>query len=166
MSETEDLAVEIRLACPEDSTDISTILRESFAEYEPYYTEAAFEATTTSPDGVLKRMKEGPTWVAAQGGRIVGTVSILLTDKGVYIRGMAVPPAKRGRGVGRLLLEHIEAYASARQIRRLFLSTTPFLTEAISLYEHHGFRRTDDGPYDLLGTPLFTMEKRLGRADC
>jgi hypothetical protein len=41
------------------------------------------------------------------------------------------------------------------------VSTTPFLLRAITLYERCGFRRTGDGPEDLSGTPLFTMEKTL-----
>jgi short-subunit dehydrogenase len=40
------------------------------------------------------------------------------------------------------------------------LSTTP-LTRAISLYEQYGFRRSDEGPNNLFGTPLFTMVKVL-----
>jgi ribosomal protein S18 acetylase RimI-like enzyme len=43
----------------------------------------------------------------------------------------------------------------------MFLSTTPFLIGAISLYERAGFRRTGEGPHDLFGTPLFSMEKVL-----
>jgi hypothetical protein len=43
----------------------------------------------------------------------------------------------------------------------MVLSTTPFLTAAISLYERFGFSRSIDGPHDLYGTPLFTMVKRM-----
>ncbi len=46
---------------------------------------------------------------------------------------------------------------------RLFLSTTPFLTHAIRLYEHAGFQRNAEGSPDLFGTPLFTMVKPLLR---
>ena len=99
--------------------------------------------------------------VATRNDRIVGTASTVPTGGRLYVRGMAVIPAARGRGVGRLLLDRIEAFAAARRIFSLFLSTTPFLAEAIGLYERCGFRRTDEGPFDLLGTPLFTMEKRL-----
>ena len=45
----------------------------------------------------------------------------------------------------------------------MFLSTTPFLESAIRLYEKFGFQRTSDGPLDLFGTPLFTMQKSLSR---
>jgi hypothetical protein len=29
------------------------------------------------------------------------------------------------------------------------------------LYEKFGFQRTGEGPHELAGTPLFTMEKKL-----
>jgi hypothetical protein len=41
---------------------------------------------------------------------------------------------------------------------------TPFLNTAIRLYEAFGFRRMNDGPHDLFGTPLFTMEKTVALA--
>jgi ribosomal protein S18 acetylase RimI-like enzyme len=41
----------------------------------------------------------------------------------------------------------------------MLLSTAPFLDRAIRLYERFGFRRTNEGPHDLFGTPLFSMEK-------
>jgi ribosomal protein S18 acetylase RimI-like enzyme len=58
-------------------------------------------------------------------------------------------------------LVQAEHYASERGCRRLFLSTTPFLSSAIHLYEKFGFTRTPEEPHDLFGTPLFTMEKVL-----
>jgi ribosomal protein S18 acetylase RimI-like enzyme len=137
------------------------VLQESFAEYEPLYTKTAFAVTTPAPDGVLERMKEGPMWVAIRNGRIVGTASTVPNDRRLYVRGMAVIPTARGRGVGRRLLDRIEAFAVEQRFSSLFLSTAPFLREAIGLYERRGFHRTDEGPFDLFGTPLFTMEKRL-----
>ncbi len=62
-------------------------------------------------------------------------------------------------------MSHVENVASEHGFRRLFLSTTPFLTSAIRLYERWGFQRSDEGPHDLHGTPLFTMVKILRPAD-
>jgi len=76
---------------------------------------------------------------------------------------MAVVPAARGQSVGELLLRQVESYATERGYARLVLSTTPFLHRAIRLYEKFGFTRNGDGPHELAGTPLFTMEKILPR---
>lgn len=157
-----DDAREIRRASEDDAEAIAAILCESFAEYRPLYTPAGYAATTPAGPQVRKRIEEGPVWVALCNGKIVGTVSVLdKGDQGLYVRGMAVLPDTRGKGIGRRLLEQVEAFAREQEYERLFLSTTPFLHAAIQLYEAFGFRPTHQGPYDLFGTPLFTMVKSL-----
>jgi ribosomal protein S18 acetylase RimI-like enzyme len=92
----------------------------------------------------------------------VGTVSVVLRgERALYIRGMAVLPQARGQGIGNLLFELIYEYAKEHGCTKLVLSTTPFLDRAIRLYEKLGFVRTGEGPHDLHGTPLFTMEKSI-----
>jgi len=137
------------------------VLHASFVEYEASYTHEGFVATTSTSEQIEQRMSEGPVWVILQDDAIVGTISAVPKNEGVYIRGMGILPIAPGQGIGTLLLEEVEGFASKHNYERLFLSTTPFLTRAIRLYEHFGFRRSDEGPHDLLGTPLFTMVKTL-----
>ncbi len=107
------------------------------------------------------RLGEGPTWIALLRDAVVGTVAAVSRGEALYVRSMAVVPEVRGRSVGRLLLEQVERYAGECGIRRLELSTTPFLASAIALYERSGFRPSEEGPHELFGTPLFTMTKVL-----
>jgi len=165
MTKQSQANIQIRRACADDASSIALVLYRSFLEYKPYYTPEAFAATAPTSDQVLERMREGPVWVALQNDRIVGTVSVVAKGEGLYLRGMAVLPEARGQGIGWQLLEHIERFAIQNGFKRLFLSTTPFLTPAIRLYEHFGFRRVGEGPYDLFGTPLFTMVKTLKSGD-
>jgi ribosomal protein S18 acetylase RimI-like enzyme len=149
------------MAVPEDAPSIAAVLHESFVEYQPLYTREGFAATTPTSEQIQARLKEGPIWVAIQNAAIVGTVSVVPKGGALYIRGMAILPVARGRRIGGLLLRQVEGFAFEQGFRRLFLSTTPFLGRAIQLYEHYGFSRSSEGPDDLLGTPLFTMEKIL-----
>jgi len=151
----------IRSASQSDTEKIVGVLFDSFIEFEPLYTPQGFAATALNARDVTIRLTEGPVWVALGDNELVGTMSVMVKGDAVYIRGMAVLPLSRGQGFGRLLLDHAEKYARAKACKRLFLSTTPFLTEAIQLYERAGFVRTEEGPHDLFGTPLFTMEKIL-----
>ena len=153
--------IDIRTATPADIPTIATILRESFATYEPQYTPGGYAATTPTAVQIAARFHEGPIWVALLDNTIVGTVAVAPRPAGLYVRSMAVLPAARGHNIGTLLLQEIERYAHANDHTRLYLSTTPYLDRAIRLYERFGFRRTDDGPHDLFGTPLFTMGKQL-----
>lgn len=152
--------IRIRLADSIDAPAVAAVLSAAFADYRPLYTAGGYAATTPGPDEVRRRMSEGPVWVATEDGRVAGTGSAVVRDGGLYVRGMAVQPEARGLGIGRLLLEQIQTWALVHRSPRLYLSTTPFLTHAIRLYETFGFRRTDEGPHDLSGTPLFTMEKK------
>jgi N-acetylglutamate synthase-like GNAT family acetyltransferase len=149
------------MALPDDSSLIASVLHKSFIEYKSSYTAEAFAATVSTPEQIRERMDEGPIWIALQDGKIVGTVSAVAKGEALYIRGMAVDPVMRGSGIGNALLKCVEKFATQGGFKSLFLSTTPFLSSAIRLYERCGFHRSHDGPHDLLGTPLFTMVKTV-----
>jgi GNAT superfamily N-acetyltransferase len=157
--------IQVRMALPDDCAQLVSVLAESFVEYESFYTPGAYSATIPTQDKVQSRLNEGPTWVALRNEAVVGTVSAVPKGDALYVRGMAVLPAARGLGIGEILLIHVESYASAHGYKRLTLSTTPFFSHAIHLYENFGFRRSNEGPQDLFGTPLFMMSKTLERAD-
>ena len=154
----------IRRAVQDDAMAIASVLYHSFVQFEQLYTPKAFAATVLSPEGVLQRLTEGPIWVGLLDDQIVATASAVIESDGVYVRGMGVVPEARGQRLGWRLLEHIEQLARDEDLGRLYLSTTPFLDQAIRLYEHYGFERTEEGPFDLFGTPLSTMVKDLGPA--
>ena len=153
--------IETRLASVDEAASIASVLHQAFIQYESLYTAAAFAITTPPPREIEQRWNEGPVWSALQNGRLVGTVAAVAKDDALSIRSMAVLPSARGQGIGKILLAEVERFARAGGFRRLLLSTTPFLDDAIHLYERFGFERTPDGPHDLAGTPLFTMEKKL-----
>lgn len=153
--------VQVRRANDADVDDIARILRESFTEYLRLYTRAGYAATTPDASALRARLSEGPVWVATIERDAVGTVAAMTSERGVYVRSMAVTPASRGRGAAGALMRELEVFAAERAAPRLFLSTTPFLFDAIRFYERLGFRRTGEPPHALAGTPLVTMEKRL-----
>ena len=157
--------VRIRLATERDAQSIASLLYESFVEYEALYTPEGFAATAITSEQIVDRMREGPVWVAVHDDAIVGTASVAAKGESLYARGMAVVPTARGQRIGELLLRHIEEFAGDEGFPRLFLSTTPFLDRAIRLYESFGFRRTDEAPHELFGTPLFNMEKVVGHLE-
>jgi N-acetylglutamate synthase-like GNAT family acetyltransferase len=153
--------INIRLAVAGDAAGIAALLADSFTEYRSQYTEQGFDATAITAEQVINRLTEGPIWIALHDNTIVGTVAAVRRGDSLYVRSMAVHPAARGRRLGARLLKQIEDYATTEGLHRLFLSTTPFLDRAIALYQKAGFYRVDEGPHDLFGTPLFTMEKWL-----
>jgi GNAT superfamily N-acetyltransferase len=157
--------VSIRRAIVTDAVVIAAVLREAFVPYQSAYTPAAFSATTPADDQIRQRLLEGPIWVAVDDQTTVGTLSAVQRGATIYLRSLAVLPTSHGRGLGRLLIEQAERFAAERTASHLLLSTTPFLTHAIQLYEQLGFRPTTDGPQELFGTPLITMVKMVTSAE-
>lgn len=73
--------------------------------------------------------------------RALGTVALMPAGDGVWeLTKMAVSPAARGRGIGRLLMvEALRLYATLGG-RELFLESSSKLAPALALYESVGFR--------------------------
>ena len=155
----------VRNAVMDEAASIASVLYQAFVEFEPLYMPAAFSATTPTSDQIQKRWSEGPVWVVGEGSQLVGTISAVPKGEGLYIRSMAVLPSHRGQGIGYILLQAVEQFANEQHIQRMFLSTTPFLTGAIRLYEQFGFQRSNDVLHELFGTPLFSMVKPLESAN-
>jgi ribosomal protein S18 acetylase RimI-like enzyme len=95
-----------------------------------------FFNTTKRPEDVL---------VAEVAGAVAGYVALgpalpLESSRHVVeIKGLAVDPAHRGRGIGRLLVEAAAQAAAARGARKLTLGVLETNTVARALYESCGF---------------------------
>ena len=164
-TESRRQTLEIRLATMGDAPSISRVLLQSFIEYKSEYTPDGFAATTPTVEQIKHRLTEGPVWVTLLEGTVVATVSAVLQGESLYVRGMAALPSASGHRIGELLMDTVQNFAAEQECKRLFLSTTPFLSRAIALYERLGFIRNAAGPHDLFGTPLFTMERSLKGPD-
>ena len=154
-------ALLLRRAGPADAGAIARTLEAAFRPLASRYTPAAYAATVPPAGAIRARLRAAASWVAVAGGDVVGTVTARPTPAGVYVQSMAVVPAARGRGVGGRLMAEAVRFAEAQGAARLYLATTPFLHEAIRLYQARGFAFVPEGPHDLHGTPLRTMELRL-----
>lgn len=151
----------IRQAIPTDAAQIAALLEESFNEFKSLYTQGGYEATVLSHEKVVERMKAGITWVFIRELNVIGTLSGKIKSDQFYLSGMAVAPKSRGSKIGWHLLKTAEQYSKDANINRMVLSTTPFLSSAIVLYEKFGFEKILEPPGHLLGTPLFRMEKSI-----
>src|SRR5882762_1816433 len=108
ITQTKPSDITIRLAQDIDAADISSLLYESFTEYESRYNPESFAATAIPSEQVSNRIAEGPVWVAVSRERIMGTVSAIPKGDSLYIRGMGVLPEARGERIGERLLRTVE----------------------------------------------------------
>jgi len=101
---------------------------------------------------VATRAAEHEVWVAVgrHAGQLLGTVvtprpgghiSALGRDGELDFRQLAVAPAARRQGIGRLLVEHVIALAAQRGATRVVMNSGPQMTGAHQLYYSMGFTR-------------------------
>jgi len=159
MSDNTHLNVVIKLAGSSDANTIARLLVCAFEEYKQLYTKRAFSATTLGPYKIKERIYKQSIWVALVDDVVCGTISFVLEGNTLFIKSVAVAPLARKKGVGKAMMKHAEATALNLGLAFLELTTTPFLHEAIKLYETFGF--TACGQKDLYGTPLVRMVKNL-----
>lgn len=104
-------------------------------------------------------------WSAWDGETLMGCGALKeLTPKHGEIKSMRTPAAIRGRGAGRLILEHIISVAQSRGYSRLSLETGthPAFEPAHNLYRSKGFEVSGPfGSYRADPHSVF-MELRLG----
>jgi DNA-binding MarR family transcriptional regulator/GNAT superfamily N-acetyltransferase len=167
MAEVERLLVAstIRIAATDPRhPDARSCLREYFRElsqrfdggFDPARSIPADDGELTPPAGVLL--------VATLHREPIGCGAVKFhPDAPAEIKRMWVAPAVRGLGLGRRLLDALEADAAARQVRTLRLETNRALGEAIGLYRAAGYREVapfNDEPY-----AHHWFEKTLDRAE-
>ena len=145
---------------PFDSPDVQTLCLAQQCEMHGIYGEAdigpAREAPMfVPPDGVFLVLRDDD-------GRAVGCGGIARFDQTRgEVKRMYVAPEARGRGLGRRLLEELEAQARSLGYSTVVLETGDRQPEALGLYESAGFERIPCyPPYDTRELSL-CFEKRL-----
>jgi ribosomal protein S18 acetylase RimI-like enzyme len=101
------------------------------------------------------------TWVADDGGQIVGLLILVPGDDHVLVENVAVDPGRQGEGIGRALLAFAEQRAAELGVSEMRLYTHVLMTENQALYARLGYveveRRTVEGR-----TGVFMSKRLLG----
>jgi len=67
--------------------------------------------------------------------------------------GVSVVEARRGHGIGRVLIAHVERWAAAHGVERMVLNVSEANEGAIRLYRSLGYRDYDRAMLKSLGEP-------------
>jgi ribosomal-protein-alanine N-acetyltransferase len=148
---------------PMRAADLEAVLRIERASFVTPWSRQAFLHE-------LERNRVAELWVArsARGNEpseadVVGYLCLWAVADEVHVTNLAVHPAWRGEGIGRLLLGTLLAYHRGQGARRAFLEVRPGNAEARRLYEGLGFQEVGRrrGYYVDTGEDALLLEARL-----
>ena len=149
----------IRLATDDDARAISALIRRNAeAVLSAHYSTERLNAWKryNTPTRIRKRLADRTTFCAHRGGRLCATIALQESE----LVGLYVNPGSRGKGIGSLLLEHLESFAAAQGMTTLHLTSTP---AALDFYLRHGWRAGKAVVLNVLGVDFEEtfMSKRL-----
>lgn len=162
----------LRSSITDDVTAIGALLRDCYArgladDYHANVLAAALPVISSPKESLIR---SGSYFVADSGaGRLIaaggwswrGPVGGVAPRDTAHIRHLVVDLACTGRGIGRLLLDHVMAHARSHGVSRLICTST---TTAAGFYEACGFERRCDVHLTLgpgLSFPAVQMSKAL-----
>lgn len=133
-------------AVPADAGEILTLQRACWVQEALANDTLDIPALQESLDDVRAGLAEWDTWVVRRAGRLVGAARGKLEDETTWDIGrVMVAPDLQGTGLGRVLLEHIQAVAP-EQVTSYQLFTGAASARNLRLYEKAGFRLRRDLP--------------------
>lgn len=137
----------IRRAEPPDLEALGEITVAAYADF----TRGTSDGYVAKLRDAAARAEQAELWVAVgDDGALLGSVTScpdgspwreVAADGEGEFRMLAVAPAARGLGVGRALVEHVEAGWRALGARGMALSSLPEMAAAHRLYARLGYRR-------------------------
>jgi tRNA (guanine37-N1)-methyltransferase len=139
-------------AVPADAAELMTLMRACWVQEAISAESLAIPALHESLEDVSRGLREWQTWVVRAGGRMVGSVrgrAVPAADGSGEtwwdIGRLCVAPDLQGRGLGRVLLEHVEAAAPAG-VTAYWLFTGARSERNQRFYKRAGFRLRPDLP--------------------
>jgi ribosomal protein S18 acetylase RimI-like enzyme len=146
---------EIRRAVPADRSFVESIVQAAYAHYVPRIGREPAPMT----DDYAGRIERGEVHVLENNGVIQGLVVLIPETGAMLLDNIAVAPACRGQGLGRIPLDFAERTAREAGYGVIRLYTNAAMTENIALYIRTGYAETHrDGEK---GFRRVYMEKRL-----
>ena len=81
------------------------------------------------------------TFLVEDGGLVCGYGCLIILFEDAELANIAVAPTYRGKGVGKLLMEKMHAYAKSLGAERMLLEVRVSNQSAIGLYEKYGYEK-------------------------
>ena len=93
-------------------------------------------------------------------GEVVALVEVVPLEQHLLIENIAVLPEQQGKGIGELLLTHVENIARSLRLAELRLYTNAAFVSNIEYYKRHGFHEFAREPLEA-GGEVVHMKKPI-----
>ncbi len=143
---------------PAIDADIPRLTKLAHDAYAKYVERIGRRPVPMDPD-FAAHIVGGEVDVLERDGAILAFVIWRFESDHGFIDNLAVDPAQAGRGLGRAMLDWIEARTRLRGLDELRLYTNARMTENLAVYPHLGWEVTDRRMQD--GFDRFFFRKRL-----
>ncbi|MDB5032890.1 MAG: Histone acetyltransferase [Chlorobi bacterium] len=131
-----------------------------------------FLATHQTDEQTLERARDGECYLAIEDGEIIGTITYyppaMAHGTPWYDRPdvaslgqFAVEPALQGRGIGNMLLDHVESLARRDGAAEMALDTSEKAHHLIEYYGRHGYRFVEHTQWSVVNYRSVVMSRSL-----
>jgi putative acetyltransferase len=127
-----------------DRTSAAEVIRSVLSEYGLNWEPNSADRDVLQVEEYYLATK-GEFWVIEHQNHIVGTGAYYPIQRGkkaAEIRKMYLLPSVRGVGLGKYLLQQLEAAIAAAGFQEIWIETASVLVEAVKLYESSGYKLT------------------------
>ncbi|MEP6566453.1 MAG: GNAT family N-acetyltransferase [Mesorhizobium sp.] len=122
--------------------DVLALIMRAFAAMDGVI-DPPSSAHLLSVDSLKAKAGEETAFLALKDGRIVGCVFVQERPDDFYVGKLAVEPGFQGQGIGKQLMQAVEALARSRDKAAIELQTRIELTANHAAFARLGFRETE-----------------------
>ena len=136
--------VQVRLFRREDQDSVISLQEEFIEEFFPEFVDdpKLLEWNRDVYDIYSSYMEStGVFWVIEKGVEVVGMGGIKIIEGVPVISRVRVRKTERGKGLGTLLLKHMEVYCLKRGYKKILVDTENHMVAAVKFYEGYNYRR-------------------------
>jgi predicted N-acetyltransferase YhbS len=149
----------LREATEADLAAIVTLVRSAFEEYRGQI-DPPSSAHQETVEHVRHKMTTARVLLAVQDNVTVGCVFYEPRERHIYFFRLAVLPRHRRRGIGRTLIEEVEARARETGVQEVHLGVRMALRFLCTYYEGLGYNASEYGSHPGYSTSTYVIMKK------
>ncbi|MCI0497052.1 MAG: GNAT family N-acetyltransferase [Thermoplasmata archaeon] len=124
-----------------DAAGLAALYRRVWDGYRGALPDALLDHRSPDAREIASLMADMTYFVVRDGDGIIGVARCHVECEACYLERMVVDAPFRRMGVGTALVERVVRHANENSCHKVFLNTSPKLTDSMAFYERMGFAR-------------------------